>query len=98
MTILYLDPIKTTDVEIDIVASAKGFVVPKVVGNVESSEKSDYGAVSLDNPRYDKTLGQSSINVSDRDTVDKSICVLISKIWNVEPKSDVMPDVTTSLA
>ncbi|KAI5406070.1 hypothetical protein KIW84_052716 [Lathyrus oleraceus] len=39
MTSLYLDPIKTTDVEHDVVASTKGFVVPKVVGSVKSTEK-----------------------------------------------------------
>lgn len=57
MTSLYLDPIKTTDVEPDVLVSAKGFVFPKVVGSVESFEKSDSGNVSLDNPRSDKTLG-----------------------------------------
>ncbi|XP_050895912.1 uncharacterized protein LOC127102603 [Lathyrus oleraceus] len=65
------------------------------MASVESSKKSDYGTI---NPRSDKTLGQSSMNVVDKDSVDKSICVLISKILNVEPKSDIVPDVTTSLA
>ncbi|XP_050889927.1 uncharacterized protein LOC127095256 [Lathyrus oleraceus] len=97
MTNLYLDPIKTTGVEPDVVASAKGFVVPQAVGSVKSSEKSDSGTISLDNSRSDKTLGQSSMNVTDKDNVDKSIHVLISKILNAEPKSDVVSDVTTSL-
>ncbi|XP_050917850.1 uncharacterized protein LOC127135075 [Lathyrus oleraceus] len=97
MTSLYIDPIKTTDVEPDVVASAKGSIVPIVVDSVESSEKSNSSTVSLDNPRYDKSLGQSSMNIVDKDSVDKNIHVLISKILNVEPKSDVMSDVTTSL-
>ncbi|KAI5398882.1 hypothetical protein KIW84_064317 [Lathyrus oleraceus] len=95
---LYLSPIKTIDVEPDVVASAKGSIVPKVVGNVESSEKSNFGTVSLYKPRSDKTLGQPSMNVADKDIVDKSIHVLISQILGVEPKSFVVPDVTTSLA
>ncbi|KAI5426145.1 hypothetical protein KIW84_031826 [Lathyrus oleraceus] len=98
MTSLYLDPIKSIDVEPNVIASAKGYVVPKVVGNDESFERSNSGIVSLDNPRFDKTLGQSSMNVNDKDTVDKSICVLISQIWGTEPKSVVVSDVITSLA
>ena len=68
MTSLYLDLIKTTNVEPDVVASAKGFVVPKAVGNVESTEKSRYdsGIISINNPIFDKTLGPSSM--SDADT------------------------------
>ncbi|KAI5407033.1 hypothetical protein KIW84_053334 [Lathyrus oleraceus] len=98
MTSLYLDPIKTTYVEPDVVAYAKGFIVPKVVGSVKSSEKSNSGTVSLDNPRSNKTLGQSSMNVDDKYIVDKSISVLISQILGTELKSLVVPDVTTSLA
>ncbi|KAI5442861.1 hypothetical protein KIW84_011766 [Lathyrus oleraceus] len=82
MTSLYLDLIKTTNVELDVVASIKG---------------SDSGTVSLDNPRSDKTLGYS-MNVDDKNIVDKSIYVLISQILGIESSSDVMSDVTTSLA
>ena len=39
MNNLYLDIIKTTDVEPEVVASTKGYVVPKVVGSVESFGK-----------------------------------------------------------
>ncbi|KAI5435395.1 hypothetical protein KIW84_021995 [Lathyrus oleraceus] len=39
MTSLYLDPNKTIDVEPGVIASVKGSIVPKVVGNVESIEK-----------------------------------------------------------
>lgn len=105
MSTLYLDPIKTINAEPDVVASAKGSVVPKVVGRFESAEKvgpekpgSDSGTVSLDNPRSDKTVGQSSMNVVDKDIIDKSIRVLVSQILGIEHKSDVVPDVTTSFA
>lgn len=97
MTILYLDPIKTTDVEPN--------VVPIVMGSVESTAKlgsekprSNSSAVSLDNPRSDNTLGQSCMNVTDKDIIDKIIRVIVSQILGIEPKSDVVPDVTTSLA
>ncbi|XP_050896553.1 uncharacterized protein LOC127103331 [Lathyrus oleraceus] len=99
------DPIKTTDVKPDVVASAKGFVVQRVVGIVESNKKigsekprSDSGTVSLDNLRSDKALGQSSMNVAYKNIVDKIIFVLISQILGNEPKFDVVMDVTTSLA
>lgn len=71
MSSLYLDPIKITNVELDVIASTKGSIVPKVVGSVELTEKSgsDSSTVSLDNPRSDKTLGQSSVNVVDKNTV-----------------------------
>ncbi|KAI5387401.1 hypothetical protein KIW84_073508 [Lathyrus oleraceus] len=105
MNNLYLGPIKTTNVEPDVVASAKGSIVPKAVGSVESTEKpefekpeSDSGIVSIDNPRSDKTLGQSSINDADKNIVDKIISVLISQILGIESNSDVVSDVTTSLA
>ncbi|XP_050889941.1 uncharacterized protein LOC127095271 [Lathyrus oleraceus] len=97
MTILYLDPIKTTDVEPN--------VVPIVMGSVESTAKpgsgktrSNSSVVSLDNPRSDNTLGQSGMNVTDKDIVDKIIRLIVSQILGIEPKSDVVPDVTTSLA
>lgn len=98
MTSVYLGPIKTTDVEPDVVASTKGFVAPKVVGSVESSEKYNSSTVSLDKPKSDKTLDQSSMNVADKDTIDTSIRVLISYILGIEPKFVVVPNVTTSLA
>ncbi|KAI5401313.1 hypothetical protein KIW84_065965 [Lathyrus oleraceus] len=98
MTSLYLDPIKTTDVEPDVAASAKGYVIPKVVGSVESSGKSDTGTISLNKPRSDKTLGQSSMNVADKDIIDKISCVLISQVLGIEANSVVVLDVTTSLA
>ncbi|XP_050896478.1 uncharacterized protein LOC127103258 [Lathyrus oleraceus] len=63
MTNLYLDPIKTTNIESDVIASAKGSIVPKVM-----------------------------------DTIGKHIRVLISQILGIEPKSDLVSDVTTSLA
>lgn len=86
MTRLYLDPIKTTNVEPDVVASTKSYVIPKVRGNVDSTKKpgfekpgSDSSTVSIDNPRSDKTLGQSSMNVADKNIIDKKyLCVNLS--------------------
>lgn len=105
MTSLYLDPIKTMNVKLDVVALAKGSIVPKVVGSVDFTEKpgfekpgSDSGTVNIDNPRSNKTLGQSSINVVDKNTVDKSIRVLISQVLGIKSNSYVVPDVMTSLA
>lgn len=36
--------------------------------------------------------------VDDIDDVDKNICVLISQVLGIEPKTGVVPDVSTSLA
>lgn len=68
MTSMYLDPI---NVEPNGDASAKSYVVPNVMGNVETSENTN-------KPRYVTTLSKSSMIVVDKDDVDKNIRVLIS--------------------
>lgn len=98
MTSLYLEHIKTPNVDPDVVTSTKGHVVTNVMGSVGTSEKSASKIVSLDNPRAEKTLGQSSLNVTIDDIIDKSIHVSLSKTLVAEPESGVMPNVTTSLA
>ncbi|KAI5398715.1 hypothetical protein KIW84_064188 [Lathyrus oleraceus] len=35
--------------------------------------------------------------VADRDNVDKNICVMISQVLGIDPKTNVVPDVSTSL-
>ncbi|KAI5390058.1 hypothetical protein KIW84_075402 [Lathyrus oleraceus] len=97
MTSLYFKLIKTPNVEPDVVTSAKGPVVSNVVGSVGTSKFFAYETVSVDNPRAEKTLGQSSWNVVVNDTVDKSIHVSLFKILAADPESCVVSDVTTSL-
>lgn len=55
------------------------------MGSVESTEKPgfeklgyDSGTVSIVKPKSNKTIGKSSMNVNDKNIVDKRICVLIS--------------------
>ncbi|XP_050890781.1 uncharacterized protein LOC127096228 [Lathyrus oleraceus] len=69
MTSLYLNPI---NIEPNVDASAKCPIVPNVMENVETSEKTN-------KPRFVTTLSKSSMIVVDRDDVDKNICVLISR-------------------
>ncbi|XP_050908498.1 uncharacterized protein LOC127122157 [Lathyrus oleraceus] len=47
-------------------------------------------------PRYVTALSKSSMIVADRDDIDKTICVLVSHVLGIEPKT-VVPDVSTSL-
>lgn len=98
MTSLYLEPIKTPNVEPNVVTSAKGPIVLNDVGSVGTSEKYASETVSIVNPRAEKTLGQSSLNVVVNDTINKSIHVSLSKILVGNPKSGVVPDVATSLS
>ncbi|KAI5418811.1 hypothetical protein KIW84_043151 [Lathyrus oleraceus] len=70
MTSMYLDPI---NVEPNVDASAKRFVIRKVMGNVETSENTN-------KPRFVTTVSKSSMIVADRDDIDKNICVLISQV------------------
>lgn len=88
MTSMYFDPI---NVEPNVDASAKIYVVLNVMENVETSENTN-------KPRSTTTLSKSSMIVVDRDDVDKNICVLISQSLGIEPKTGVVPDVSTSLA
>lgn len=75
MISLYLEPIKTPNVEPDVITSSERPVVTNVVGSVGTSEKSASETVSLDSPRDEKTLGQYCLNVVVNDTIDKSIHV-----------------------
>ncbi|XP_050875270.1 uncharacterized protein LOC127078899 [Lathyrus oleraceus] len=49
-------------------------------------------------PRYVTTLSKSSMIITNRDNVDRNICLLISQVLHIEPKIGVVPDVSTSLA
>lgn len=88
MTSLYLDPI---NVEPNVDTSAKSSIVPKVMGNVETSKNTNKHIPVT-------TLSKSSMIVAKRDNVDKNICVLISQFLGIELKTSVVPDVSTSLA
>lgn len=57
MKSLYLEPIKTPNVEPDVVTSTKGHVVANVVGSDGTSKKFASETISLDNPRAEKALG-----------------------------------------
>ncbi|KAI5433247.1 hypothetical protein KIW84_020507 [Lathyrus oleraceus] len=98
MASLYIEPMKTPNVELDVVTSAKGHIVSNVMGSVGTSKKYASEIASLDNPRAKKILGRSSLNVVVNDTIDKSIHVPLSKILVVDPGSGVVSDVATSLA
>ncbi|XP_050909012.1 uncharacterized protein LOC127122768 [Lathyrus oleraceus] len=88
MTSLYLDPIS---VEPNVCVSKDDPVMPNVLEDVEASETSN-------RPRFFTTLSKSNMIVTDKDDVDKNICVLISQALCIEPKTNVLPDVSTSLA
>ncbi|KAI5424142.1 hypothetical protein KIW84_030380 [Lathyrus oleraceus] len=98
MTSLYLEPIKTLNVKPDIVTSAKGLFISNIVGSVGTFQKSASKTVSLDNPRDEKILGQSSLKDVINDTVDKSIHVSLSKTLVAYPGSGVVLDVAIFLA
>ncbi|KAI5417870.1 hypothetical protein KIW84_042482 [Lathyrus oleraceus] len=88
MTSLYLDPIS---VEPNVGISKDRPVLTNVMEDVETSKTSD-------KPRSVTTLSKSNVIVEDRDDVYKNIHVLISQVLGIEPKIDVVPDVSTSLA
>ncbi|XP_050915932.1 uncharacterized protein LOC127131031 [Lathyrus oleraceus] len=56
-----------------------------------------FSSKTEDNPRAEKTLGQSSLNIAANDIVDKSIHVTPSNTLVDDPEFGVMTDVTTSL-
>ncbi|XP_050876650.1 uncharacterized protein LOC127080367 [Lathyrus oleraceus] len=87
MTSLYLDP---TNVKQNVDASVKIYFVPEIIGNVETSENTN-------KPRYVTTLSKSSMIVAERDNVDKNIRVLISQVLGIEPKTGIVPYISTSL-
>ena len=88
MTSLYLDPIS---VEPNVGVSKDGPNMPNVMEDVEAFETSNRS-------RNVTTLSKSNMIVADRDYVDKNIRVLISQVLGIEPKTNVVPDVSTSLA
>lgn len=88
MTSLYLDPIS---IEPNVDMSKERPVVKNVMEDVEASETNN-------RPKYITTLSKSSMIVADKDDVDKSIRVLISQVLGINPKTNVVPDVSTSLA
>lgn len=88
MTSLYLDPIS---VEPNVGISKDCVVMTNVMEDVKASETSN-------RPRSITTLSKSSMIVGDRDDVDKNISVLISQVLGIDPKTNVVPDVSTSLA
>lgn len=88
MTSLYLDPIS---VEPNVGISKEFHVMPNVMEDIEASETSNISWSVT-------TLSKSSMTVADRDDMDKNICVLISQVLGIEPKTNVMSDVSTSLA
>lgn len=85
---LSLDPINAKP---NIDAYAKSYIVPKVMGNAETSENTN-------KPIYVTTMCKSSMIVVERDNVDKNIRVLISQVLGIAHKTGVVSDVSTSLA
>ncbi|XP_050916418.1 uncharacterized protein LOC127131544 [Lathyrus oleraceus] len=53
---------------------------------------------SFNKPRSVTALSKSSVIVADRDSVVKNICVLISNVLGIDPKTNVVPIVSISLA
>lgn len=88
MSSLYLDPI---NIEPNVDVSKDCPVVKNVMKDVEASETNN-------RPRFVTTLSKSGMIVTDRDDVDKNIRVLISQVLGVDPKTNVVPYVSTSLA
>ncbi|KAI5390071.1 hypothetical protein KIW84_075409 [Lathyrus oleraceus] len=88
MTSLYLDPIS---VEPNVDSSNYCPDVTNVIEDVEASETSN-------RPRSVTTLSKSSMIIPDKDDVDKNICVLISQLLGIDPKTNVVLDVSTFLA
>ncbi|KAI5389640.1 hypothetical protein KIW84_075075 [Lathyrus oleraceus] len=88
MTSLYLEPI---NIEPNVDASAKCPIVENIMENVETYENTS-------KPRSVTTLSKSSMIVPDRDDVDTNICMLVSQVLGIEPKTGVVTDVSTSWA
>lgn len=76
MTNLYLDPIS---VEPNVGVSKYGPVMLNVMEGVEASETNN-------RPRFVTTLSKSNMIVTDKDNVEKNICVLISQVLGIEPR------------
>ncbi|XP_050920169.1 uncharacterized protein LOC127137791 [Lathyrus oleraceus] len=88
MTSLYLDSI---NIEPNVDMSKDCTVATNVMEDVEAFETSK-------RPRSVTTLSKSSMIVANIDDVDKNIRVLISQVLGIDPKTNVVPSVSTSLA
>lgn len=88
MTNLYLDPI---NVEPNVGVYEECPIMPNVTEYFEASETSN-------RPRSVTNLSKSNMIVAERDDVDKNICMLISQVLGIKPKTSVVLDVSTSLA
>ncbi|XP_050897684.1 uncharacterized protein LOC127104541 [Lathyrus oleraceus] len=88
MTSLYLNPI-SIEPNVDVSKDCPG--VTNVIEDVET-----YG--TNNRPRSVTTLSKSSMIVADRDDIDKNIRVFISQVLAIDPKTNVVTDVSTSLA
>lgn len=85
MTSLYIDPIS---IEPNVGMNEDFSTATNVVDNVEASRTSN-------KPRTITTLSKSSVIVAGIDDVDKNICVLISQVLGINPKTNVVLDVST---
>lgn len=88
MTSLYLDPIS---IEPNVDVSKDCPATTNVMENVEAYE-------TRNKPRSITTLSKYSMIVADRDDVNKNIRVLISQVLGIAHKTNVVSDVSTSLA
>lgn len=88
MTSLCLDPINI-EPNVDVFKDCPTAI--NVMENVEASETNN-------KPRFVTTLSKSSRIVADRDDVNKNICVLISQVLAIDPKTNIVSYVSTSLA
>lgn len=88
MTSLYLDPIS---IESNVDVTEDCFIATNVMENVEAYRTNNQ-------PGYVTTLSKSSVIIADRDDVDKNIRVLVSQVLGIDPKTNVVPDVSTFLA
>ncbi|KAI5408155.1 hypothetical protein KIW84_054117 [Lathyrus oleraceus] len=88
MTSLYLHPI---NIEPNVDVSKDCPIMTNDMEDVEASETNN-------RPRSVTTLSKSNMIVADRDDIDKNICVLIFQVLGIDPQTNVVSDVSTSLA
>jgi hypothetical protein len=92
-----LDPINPKTVEPNVDTYQKGFVAT----NVETSGKFVDETRPLVKPRFDKTLGQPSLNVATECAImspTKVVDTVIGSLKETLHESNVVPDVSTSVA
>ncbi|XP_050908139.1 uncharacterized protein LOC127121735 [Lathyrus oleraceus] len=88
MISLYLDPIS---IKPNVDMSKDYPVVTNVMDDVKASETNKI-------PRYVTTLSKSNMIVADKHNIYNNIRVLISQVLGIGHKTNVVPDVSTSLA